>query len=125
MKKSSNYNLEMCDGAVIVYRTDRNIGRIAVVFKDSIRLETSYKLPNYILNKAKGMMLPENTLVLKKPIKSIFGKIFPNDVPLLAIKLNDNLMMVEHPNDETSALCVHRKTILYHNCEWLKESFQY
>ena len=126
MKKLSNYDLEIGDGAVIIYRTDRNIGRIAVVFKDSIRFETSHRLPNYILNKAKGMLLPENTIVLKKQINCAFGGVtFPCNTPLLATQIGDGVTIVSHPQRTVISTQVTFKNILYHNCEWLKESFKY
>ena len=123
MKKPNNYNFELCDGAVIIYRSDRNIGRIAVVFKDSIRLETSHKLPNYVLNKAKGMLLPENVVVLKKPIRSSFANVvFPSNVELLAKEASKNITVITHPQKSVLTIQVNPKNILYHNCEWLKEN---
>ena len=48
------YRLELNDGAVIVYRTDKNYGRQGVVFKDgTIKKEyTPYAFPAYIVDEA-------------------------------------------------------------------------
>ena len=48
------YRLVLDDGAVIVYRTDKNYGRQGVIFKDgTIRKEhTPYSFPDYIVDEA-------------------------------------------------------------------------
>ncbi len=57
MKKPELYKLEFCEdkvtpinNAVIVYRTDKNLGRQGVVYKNTIRYEyTPFSIPLYII----------------------------------------------------------------------------
>jgi len=52
------YKLELCEDAVIVYRTDNNYGRQGVVFRNgNIRKEyTTYVIPKYIETECHNIM---------------------------------------------------------------------
>lgn len=67
MKKRELYKLELCGDTshqktsrdcVIVYRTDKNIGRIGFVYADSWRWSDNacYTIPVYILKEAREMI---------------------------------------------------------------------
>ena len=60
MIKRGLYKLELSgEDAVIVYRTDKNIGRIGVVYSNKLKLfeyYLSYTIPNYIINESRQMI---------------------------------------------------------------------
>jgi hypothetical protein len=60
MKKRENYELLRCDTGVIVVVKVRNIGRIGVVFQNSVRHETGPRIPHYIFYEAREMLKTPN-----------------------------------------------------------------
>lgn len=65
MKKPENYRLELCESAVIIYRTDNNIGRIGLVFPDRIKKEYySLPIPAYIVTQARQMLATAERFIL-------------------------------------------------------------
>jgi len=57
MKNRELYKLELCDDCVIVYRTDKNIGRIGIVFADRFINEYNHYIPpQYILKECREML---------------------------------------------------------------------
>lgn len=75
MKKRDLYHLAVESDAVIVYRTDNNIGRIGVVFKNgTIRNEYSEEIPAYIY--AECLTLLNTADVIFKHEGNIYSAIF-------------------------------------------------
>lgn len=59
MKKQQLYKLkaDLKEGITSIFRTDNNIGYIGAVYKDGqIRNNSSYKIPNYIVQHALELM---------------------------------------------------------------------
>lgn len=60
MKKRELYRLELSETGVCVYFLARNVGRVAVVFRDFIRTDSrtgfGRSLPKYIIAEARSMI---------------------------------------------------------------------